>query len=159
MVFFFELRRFWSIKTISVACMPDEINSKEMSGSLSQERKDKLYFTISGHSKRDISLYKGIDTGARSSLFLRNCSVSGTFSVSSNSKSTDRITCKYKKFRFNDSFERGSEKRAAMVSGGEPTTNERENLDKFTAPNNNINQCFLGRFGGLFSRSKDISGE
>ena len=50
------------------------------------------------------------------------------------------------------SFDKGSEKRAAMV-GGEPTTNQRENLDKFAAPNNNINQCFFGRLGVLLPRS------
>ena len=37
----------------------------------------------------------------------------------------------------------------------EPTTNQRENFDKFTAPNNNIIQCFFGQLGGLLPRSKE----
>ena len=82
------------------------------------------YFTMSRHSK---SFYKGVFTGVRSSLFHSHFSVSGTSSVLSNSKTTDGRTCNYKVFRFNDSFERGSKKRTAMV-GGEPTTNQRENL-------------------------------
>ena len=32
--------------------------------------------------------------------------------------------------------------------GGEPTTNQRENLNKSTTPNNNINRCFFRRLGG-----------
>ena len=36
-------------------------------------------------------------------------------------------------------FDRGGKKRTTLVCG-EPTTNQRENLDKFTNPNNNINQ-------------------
>ena len=42
-----------------------------------------------------------------------------------------------KKFRFNNSFDRGNEKRAAMVAG-EPTTNQWKNLDKVLTPNNNM---------------------
>ena len=111
------------------------------------------YFTVSRHSKREIGFYKRVDTDVRSSLFHSHCIVRSTSSVSSNSKKTDSRTCKYKKIRLNDSFDRGSEKRTAMV-GGEPVTNQRKNLDKFTTPNNNINQCFFGRLGGLIAKVK-----
>ena len=80
------------------------------------------YFRMPRHSKREINFYKGVDTGVRLGLFHSHCSVSGTSSVSSNSKKTDNKTCKYKKFRFNDSFDRGSDKRAVMVVA-EPRTN------------------------------------
>ena len=93
---------------------------------------------MSRHSKRKISFYKEVDTGVRSPLSHSHCRVTSSFSLSSNSKTTDSRTCKYKKFRFHDRFDRGSEKRAAIM-GGEPTTNERENLDKFMTLNNNIN--------------------
>ena len=59
-----------------------------------------------------------------------------------------------KKVRFNDIFDTGNKKKAAMVNR-EPTTNQRENFDKFTAPNNNIIQCFFGQLGGLLLRSKE----
>ena len=111
-------------------------------GNKFQGKEGQNYFTVPRHSKIKISFYKGIDTGVRLSLFYSHCSVSGAFSVSSNLKSTNSRTCKYKTFRFKDSFDRGNDKRAAMV-GGEPTSNQRENLDKFTAPNDNINRCFL----------------
>ena len=65
------------------------------------------YFTMLVHYKREISFY----TGVRSSLFLSHCSVSDTSSVSSNSKATDSRACKYEKFRFNGSFDRGSKKK------------------------------------------------
>ena len=42
-----------------------------------------------------------------------------------------------KKFRFNNSFDRGNEKRTAMVAE-EPTTNQWKNLDKVINPNNNM---------------------
>ena len=60
------------------------------------------YFTMSRHSNREISFYKRADTGVRLSIFHSHCSVSGTSSVSSNSKTTDSTTYNYKKFRFND---------------------------------------------------------
>ena len=64
-------------------------------------KKGQNYFTMSRHSKREISFYKGADTSVRSSLFHSHCSVSGTSSVLSNSKTTDNRTCNYKKFQFN----------------------------------------------------------
>ena len=98
------------------------------------------------YSKTEISFYKGADTCSTSSSH-SHCSVSGTSSISSNSKTTDSRICNYKIFRFNDSFDGGSKKRTAMV-GGEPTTNQRENIDKF-----NISQCFFGKLRGLLLRS------
>ena len=47
---------------------------------------------MSIHSKREISFYKGIDPGVTLSLFHSHCIVSGTSSVSSNSKTTDSKT-------------------------------------------------------------------
>ena len=44
---------------------------------------------MSRHSKIEISFYKGVETGVRSSIFHNHCSVSGTSSVSSNSKTAD----------------------------------------------------------------------
>ena len=80
-------------------------------------------------------------------------------SVSSNSKTADSRTSNYQKFQFNDSFDRGSKKRTAMM-GGEPTTNQMENLNKSKTPNSNINRCFFrrlggGREGGLLPMSKE----
>ena len=46
-------------------------------------------FTMSRHSKREISFYRGVDTGVGSFIFHSHCSVSGSSSVSSNSKITD----------------------------------------------------------------------
>ena len=68
-----------------------------------------------------------------------------------------------KKSRFDDSFDRGSEKRDATVDE-DPTTKQRENLDKFTAPNKNINRYFFVKLWGLSPRPKhrgtlEISGE
>ena len=68
-----------------------------------------------------------------------------------------------KKSRFDDSFDRGSEKRDATVDE-DPTTKQRENLDKFIAPNKNINRYFFLRLWGLSPRPKhrrtlEISGE
>ena len=68
-----------------------------------------------------------------------------------------------KKSRFDDSFDIGSEKRDATVDE-DPTTKQRENLDKFTAPNKNINRYFFVKLWGLSPRPKhrgtlEISGE
>ena len=108
---------------------------------------------MSRHSKREISFYKGVNTGVSFSLFYSHCSVSGTYSVLSNSKTTYSRTCNYKKISI-QCFDRGSKKRTSMVDR-EPTTNQKENLDKSTTPNSNINQFFFGRLGSLFPRSKD----
>lgn len=89
-----------------------------------------------------------------SPLFHSHCSVSGNSSISSNSKTADSRTFKYKKSSIQWYFWHRKQKKAAMVNR-EPTTNQRENFDKFTAPNNNIIQCFFGQLGGLLPRSKE----
>ena len=53
------------------------------------------YFTVPKHSKRKISLCKGDGTDVMTSLFYSHCSISGSSSVSKNSKTKDSRTCKY----------------------------------------------------------------
>ena len=72
-------------------------------------KKGQRYFTMPRHSQRKISFYEGNDIGVRYFLFHSLSSVSNTSSVLSNSKATDSRTCKYKKFRFNDSSDRRKE--------------------------------------------------
>ena len=96
---------------------------------------------MSTHSKREISFYKGIDPGVTLSLFHSHCIVSGTSSVSSNSKTTDSKT-------FDSMVVLTEEARIELPTvDGEPTANQREYLGKFTAANNNISRCFFGSFG------------
>ena len=72
-------------------------------------KKGQRYSTMPRHSQRKISFYEGNDIGVRYFLFHSLSSVSNTSSVLSNSKATDSRTCKYKKFRFNDSSDRRKE--------------------------------------------------
>ena len=104
-----------SIPDFTVSSCGDKFERNECIAS--PRKKAQNYFTMSKHSKRGISFYKGVDTGVRSSIFHSHCSVSGTSSISSNSKTIDIRSCNYKKFRFSYSFDRGSKKRTVMVGG------------------------------------------
>ena len=73
---------------------------------ITQQKKGNFISQCQGLPQRKISFYEGNDTGVRYFLFHSLSSVSNTSSVSSNSKAADSRTCKYKKFRFNDSSDR-----------------------------------------------------
>ena len=119
---------------------------------------------MSRHSKIEISFYKGVETGVRSSIFHNHCSVSGTSSVSNNSKTADLPITK----NFNSMIVLTEEARKELEWWVENLQlTKGKTLINPQPPNNNINRCFFRRLGGgrgLLPRSKeeaylDMSGE
>ena len=140
-----------------------EINSKEMRVSLPQEKKYKIISQC-----QNILKEKSVYVREMGQMLWRLSSTAIVVLVAllqyqkiQRQKIAELVNTK--KSRFDDSFDRGSEKRDATVDE-DPTTKQRENLDKFTAPNKNINRYFFLRLWGLSPRPKhrptlEISGE
>lgn len=61
-------------------------------------QEEQNFFTMLMHSRGEISFYKGVNTGVRSPLFHNHCSVGGTSSLLSNSKTQIAELKNIKKF-------------------------------------------------------------